>query len=603
MSQVLQEEILLELRELNTHTRRTHDQLGNTVPGDYVVPLETNITISEGDEVSIKSCFIDSVDSSSGKIVITEEDATIQIQNGLYLKDWGFGDTRLTYTDERIHYDTSTGPSGKEYYLTKNVVNDASRSEIFSMRFFIDDGKTWRRTNGEDAEFYLIYDNFDNSVSHLHFTIPKDKVKIQQLPNKDDGSFFDLDVSTRIGDDQQGLLLPFTCKTGSLQIDPKNASKMGEVGVYVATHQSLVGLIITPETQVIPDSGATLAPQTFTSTFTIKTGSYTPAALADTLSREFSKVKPDDENFIQNEYVDSNFLFTSQEIKTKPSLGNGTHMLFADKDGSDVVGFHSGNNFWVGSSQFGIVYNEDSGKFQIDRIHDSLYSENGLSIIKTLVSAGGERFVANKTGGIFFTDLQPKSLWVDKLGFDLNSLLVRPTGKITKSIGALNDINLYPINLEDGKTTTGDDADLDSFILKKVDQTDNEFFDQPLASGFANIESAGSTSNSIIAKEAVNTTENDNNTPYYQVELDLGFNQKKIGANNQNNKISGIISKFYDSASYSSSMDNSGSRPYYHKGADVQLSDIRVRLLNPEGFLTSGIGEDNVVFLSIIKPK
>ncbi len=603
MSKVLQEEILLELRELNKNTLRKNDLFGNPIPGDYKCPLETNITISEGDEVSLKSCFIDSVDSNSGKIVITEDDADITIQSGLYLKDWGFSDSRLTYTDERTHYDTTTAPSGKEYYLTKNYTNDASRSEIFSVRFFVDDGTVFRKTGG-DAVFYLQFQNFDDTWTHFHFTIPKDKIKIKPIPNTSNpGSCFDLTVNSRTGDDQTGKFLPVTVKTGTLTVDPKNSDKMAKVGVYTAEASSMVPAVTIVNQSVIPDTGSTLAPQLFTSYFKIKPGSYTPSALADALSKEFSKVKPDSQQFIENAYVDSNFLFTSAEIKSRADLGNGTHMLFVDKDLTDITAFDSGNNYWVGSSQFGVVYNEDSNKFQIDRIHDSLYSNNGLAVIKTVEGSGGKKFIANKTGGIYFTSLLPTTLWADKLGFDLNTLLVKPTVKETKTIGALTNLNLYPLILQDGITTTGDDTDLDALILKKVDEAGDEFFDQPLVSGFANIESAGSGSNAIIAAQAVNTTENDNNTPYYQIELGLGIKQTKIGANSQNNKISAIISKFYDSGSYSSSMDNSGSHIYQHKGADIQISDISVRVLNPEGNLTTGIGEDNAVFLSIVKPK
>lgn len=167
----------------------------------------------------------------------------------------------------------------------------------------------------------------------------------------------------------------------------------------------------------------------------------------------------------------------------------------------------------------------------------------------------------------------------------------------------MNGDFFYTLPLIEGSSITGDALDLDSLIFKKVDATTNQFFDEA-PTNFATIQTAGAATISIFAKDSFNTTDDDVNTPYYQIEVDVGqTGNKKYGANKFNNKISAIISRYYSSDSYSSSMDSSGSYIYQHKGQPFQISKASVRILGPEGNLVKGIGNDNTVFVSIIKPK
>ena len=89
--------------------------------------------------------------------------------------------------------------------------------------------------------------------------------------------------------------------------------------------------------------------------------------------------------------------------------------------------------------------------------------------------------------------------------------------------------------------------------------------------------------------------------PYYLIEIE-GKGVKSdirggVGSAIQNNKISAIVSRYYQTLSYTSSMDGSGAIPYIHTGEPMIIDSFKVRILDPDGTLTDNIQDSNVVFL------
>ena len=77
--------------------------------------------------------------------------------------------------------------------------------------------------------------------------------------------------------------------------------------------------------------------------------------------------------------------------------------------------------------------------------------------------------------------------------------------------------------------------------------------------------------------------------------------QNEILGNNNNNKISSIISKYYSQNSYTSSYSE-GSIPYLHKADEpLYISNIRIRILDPDNKINDKIGNRNSIFLEVIK--
>ena len=599
MSNPIQEEIIIELRQQNNNTIKKFDDNGDEIAGDYKCHLDEPLYINEGDEVSIKNVFVDSVDTNSDKIIIGADESTITVESGIYMLDWGVANTNLTYSDQKVKEIGPQVPDGKPYYLTEPKLKDNTMEEIFAFSCFTADNPAqWNKE--PNAYFSFVYENVHGKEGLLSFSVDKTLIKF----NSNQTEF---QIRQK---DHPSVPMPFFIKKGSLKgtSDKNEITKMQNTGVAISFPYGIAGVPvqIDDSTTASADGGSAFPFYKFTSTFTIKQGSYTPSDLADTISKELSKITAGDTNYITNQYVDSNFLFTSNELKDRADIGNGTHVKFVRADVQNALSFDTGENFWVGSSEMGLVYNEDTSKFAWDRIHSSLYSNAGISVVKT-IDNGTNKFVANKTGGVFFHDLKPRSLWQKKLGFSFDltddfCCVVGDGKSTTKTIGNLNNGVFYELDLKDGKTTTCDEVVLDSFIIKNNDSANNQTFDQPLAS-FANLESGGSISQQIVAKDAFQKTEDTANVPYYQIEVDLGVQNKKYGANNFNSKISSIISRFYDSDSYSSSMDSSGSFTYIHKGQPVNINEIGIRVLDPQGNLADTIGTDNSVFVSVIKPK
>jgi hypothetical protein len=594
MSNPLQQEIVLELREQNSNSQRKKDENGDEISGDYNCTFD-HITLNEGDELNIKACFVDSVDSNNDKIHISAEDATISITSGLYISDFGLGNPNDVYTDNRNHFNGSTTPTGKNYYCVDEVAKNTTLREVFELRFYGDPNAEGKWSDKPEAVFHLQYIAANNVLKTLGFNVKKSKLKLSGEHNT-----FTIDRNSGI----DGLPLIIKENTLVTSSDHKLVKEMIDSGVFVDTFGSggpsqPVEIV---EEVIIPADGNTIYhPRTFTTTFTIDEGDYTPHDLAERISEKLSLVKNSGADYITGEYTDSNFLFTSTQLKT-----GANQAKFVASDASDVLNISGANVYWVGSSQCGLLFNDDTQQFYFQRTHGSIYNAGGLTVIKTVENANG-KFISNKTGGIYFNDLKPVSLWRDKLKFDLDhnsprSILARETDKVEKTIGALSNDTFFKLNLEDGVTTTAEAVELDSMIIKKVDVTNDLFFDQPSPS-FGGVETAGTTPISIYATSAVDSSNSDDNMPYFQIEVDVGINNQKIGSDKFNNKIGGIISRFYSSNSYSSSMDNSGSMVYFHTGQPLTISSANVRILSPQGYLVDDLGNNNTVFLSVIKPK
>ena len=90
---------------------------------------------------------------------------------------------------------------------------------------------------------------------------------------------------------------------------------------------------------------------------------------------------------------------------------------------------------------------------------------------------------------------------------------------------------------------------------------------------------------------------------YFLVELDLGIKNNIINSQNTNNKIKGILNRYYDRNSYTAGGVETAFS-YIHQGEPVSISSVKCRILDPNynpANETGGIGEDNTIFLSVRK--
>ena len=580
----LEEEVVLELRQLAQNTLIKKDDAGDIIAGDYSCPVgDYNLTLNEGDSMILKSAFIDSVSSNTGKIRINEEDATIKITFGYYLLDWGFG--KATYTTARLNKDGHTSPEGKTHYLTRRYTEGGGGVQMVDVTnlLFSTDGNFY---NATDCKFYLQYENQSGATVKVSFEIKQKKIK----QNAD--LTFNIDATLNNDFEKGSLTFPIRCVKDSFQADTdgKHIGEMQKTGVTFVKAFS----------DDVPDGNDTLEPVLVSLTRTIPTGDYEPSDLASEISRAFTNVKATDADYVQGAYTDNPLLTTSQAIKSDISIGNGTDPFFVAIDKSNVLQYAGGENFWVGSSQFGCIYDDSDSKFKLI-YHSHLFDEHGLSVIRSVGADTNpsKRFYANKNGGIYLNGMSPKSLWEDKLGFNISKMTVDKQAPEHKTIGDVT-ANMFALDLEDGRTMTGDFVDLSTVIQKTI--TADVSFDQPTLAfgGFATSET------NFISVDAERSQEDSllDSTAYYKIEVKGGIRNKILGASKSNDSIVGIVSRYFSTDSYTSTMDSSGSIVYEHKGEPLQLDgNLDVRILTPQNELADDLGPDNTVFLSVMKKK
>ena len=86
-------------------------------------------------------------------------------------------------------------------------------------------------------------------------------------------------------------------------------------------------------------------------------------------------------------------------------------------------------------------------------------------------------------------------------------------------------------------------------------------------------------------------------TGYYLLEINAGITNLIMDSSKTYRNISGIINRYFSLGSYTSTgMDTS--LVYTHSGEPIALSDIQIRVLNPDKTPAS-IGFDNTIFLEV----
>ncbi len=286
---------------------------------------------------------------------------------------------------------------------------------------------------------------------------------------------------------------------------------------------------------------------------------------------------------------------------------------FVRYDGGTYISPAGGSSNFIGTNQIELAYSTDSNKFFWKYIHFPIYDANGNPIIQFVENNGAGnptppnsgKFIFNgKQGGIAFNSLQaftlgnkndPENsydLWNGKLGFDLSKLCV-DFGMVTTTIGAgtfqfpsFDKNNGAP--WEDGISVTTARATLDAMVVK------SSFLN---LQALNTIKSIQDLTTEIEAEEARLQTKL-LDYGYYLIEITAGF-QNEIISDTITQNISGIVNRYYSLGTYTSS--EGSTFQYTHRGVPVYLRDIRIRILDNDKNLATGIGDDNTIFLEIIR--
>ena len=438
-----------------------------------------------------------------------------------------------------------------------------------------------------------------------------------------------------------GVRFPIPMRRNSFKanIDPHSSKKSHKNGTYdhflrmISNDQLNLGTL----QEANMTAGGTYHLSTFDQQVTIPAKSYEPEDLALQISTAFTKVDP---NPLPSHEIQRNFFSTNNLITTTNNFN--TNFVADPETGYQPTGYPSaltkaqveqvfGNfvaddgyqiaqiqtimnnqdNQFIGTTNFDVHY--DGSRFLIQQMHTPIFDNNGNNVVVSLQAPqtkGGvttvTRRFANKSSGIFITDLQPNYLWFNRMKFD-ESLKAQVGGAETLTVpsipaGSNVDCLVPTMTLIDGVNITGDLVSIGGIL---VPPSNNEAINWQSAGLFNNRKTIENQQIPILADLFNADTDPKEKNGYYQLEIDCGINSTDIvGQDESNNKIKAIISKFYTDKSYLSSY-NEGAIPYTHNSdIPITLSQFKVRILDSKGKLASinnDIGNDNTVFMEIIR--
>ena len=635
--------ILLEVKEKNA--------LGtDTKPGDFQVLLAQPVEIEDGDEISIKSVFIDNQESGEQRIII-EEDIYLILEYGVYMRNVDLGTSKKFFN---LGFELDEGTISYFWGANSAATDIPADPSPNGYNNTVPNTDPPIQTIPVDYSAYIpcIY-NSTHNANNTHIAIT---VTLQRAtPPNPDGNI--------IGKGTGMFFIDYTDETGAKKeyqftdtFDGYTSGTTANVFSKTVSIQLLMKDTFTPQVFLTFDGGAksivpTSAPLTspngvsatiqfnapgtsyqplmFNTRVNIPKNAYTPSDLCDLINRNMTEYTT-----IDNATVEQGSIRVSYQTlrSTNAIAAISDEIQYVREDGG-VVFTISGDptvtpQYFVGSNQFALNFDDILNRFQFQFIHFPMYDTNG-NLINMITQTSGVTpnfrsgdgntpitVTAGDTGGIFFNNLTAfktgddtaYDFWSSKLGFSQmnnglsNDLILKCFHNNGKNSGHLQDT--YPtFSLKNGINVTSARKDIDNFILK------GNTYESLLGPNILQLQglaakpilSSEQSSSSIDAANSVFNTLIDEG--YYQIEIQAGgLNSKVVGANDVKTKISSIVNRYFSENSYTSDA-GAGSISYIHSGTSFNLTDFKVRVLNSENELATNIGTDNTIFIQVLKQK
>ena len=270
---------------------------------------------------------------------------------------------------------------------------------------------------------------------------------------------------------------------------------------------------------------------------------------------------------------------------------------------------------YAGAESFSIIFNEVAQAFEIVQMHSNMYSpSSGAIIIKQNRTAAdfrspygttmGDLNISDQTGGIFITDWQPSTIWNDKMNMNPNTLVhvggsfnsgPNNFGRVESSFSDelkypnMTSVSGHKVDLIPGLNITGNYLASTGLIDKRVNiPTDST--GTPKATDFigGNYDSPEEQFNLQVETDTPVTilgqtiTPSDIKDPFFMIEVS-GINRNEIfGLNENNSLVSQVVGRYYSVGSYTEG-NSDGSITYTHRGEDMLLSELGIRILDSSG--------------------
>lgn len=619
----IQESVLIELREDDSIKSKTEKN------GEYTIHLQEPLTIKEGDSISLKSGFVDSVAENSGQIFISEEEEDMEFNFFVY-------QTQIDMRGKVRNGQYSATMAGADvndclpYILCDKTAAGQNVRQVNSLTFKYG-GKFHGPAGNEqgNVDFHVKYEGIDSTDANpkfyeFHVGIPT----VVQPPINPDTSFT-IDANTP--DSHNKIYLPLKIREGTLMFRNEDQSKddLDKKGVRSNFDQSTQDL----------QCQDTLKPFPYKVKIHVPSGFYDPSQLAKIMTDKLQAV--DASSTVTNSIFTSarpsknNFLRTIDEAYEDFGLTAGTAddkndglFLVRATDGSAVMQVPSGADYPNGSgnavnsapkkyifgcSEPAIEYDDDLKRFKF-LLHTPLFDSTNTLVVKTVESntlAPSSNFrYSGSAGGVLLNGVSPHSVF-QKLGFldtpdpnggpaNADDLLVGVAEVDHANLGGFNNLTTYKIpNLELSKNFTS------AYTSVAITYpTDGSFTPPTLSDDVTSNPSGGSsvvTLTPILAQNQINNVQIQN--PYFIIEVS-GFDNKMKGVDNTFTNIMSVVSRYQSYDSYTSFYNEGNpSVPYIHKGNPIQINNFKVRILNPDKTISDNIGNSNSIYLEHIKMK
>lgn len=328
-------------------------------------------------------------------------------------------------------------------------------------------------------------------------------------------------------------------------------------------------------------------PDTRKLAFTLVAGSYTPAQLADEVSRQLQTLKQPATFGAFDQYKDSPMYLNSDTLTWNGTTVPGHRMIRVD--GGESFEYDGTSHYAVGASQMALEFDQDKGRFRFSYLHSPLYdtTSSNIDVRAVQVAAGPPALFSTVTrgGGVFLTSLEPASLWYDTLGFS-------PKQMINWDIQNIGGDSRPVFSNAEASTTQGL-VSVGSFVDKK------DFEKIPDANNFT------ATAPDTVPVTALTTFQANlsaANLSHYVIEvLGLpGHGLEMVTWADHTFAARAVVGAYYSANGYTS-LDSS-QLVTEHVGEPATVASFRVRVLAPDGSVAP-LGTENDIYLTLQKKR
>lgn len=432
-------------------------------------------------------------------------------------------------------------------------------------------------------------------------------------------------------------------------------------GMYTMNAKAAAQELVAEQIDSVPApqpsaDGCLLTPRLFTTKIHISHGKYTYDSLAQTITDKLNQIprevpalnnNPDSDSppsnnlrgFSGSRLLTSTYELGMQQSADTPPLpqfpsdvvydGSQTLLqpVWVSEDGLSICQWNEADvegttrPRWAGAEAVSFIYDETSDSFQIAQAHSNLYSrlDGGIVARQFKSAAGANLITADKAGGIFFTNMEPATLFFDKMKLNQHTCLVQQltnNPRLNDFTGGGLDYTLpsnailsktlaHTINLIPAENITGNFIGLTTKIDKRTRILADSTPTPPIAGfnggfyGYVDTDWALDIGiNTPITIRGTAITAEQVADPFFQVEISGINKQDIVGANIKNNLIQTIVGKYYSNGQFTTGQSDDGFS-YTHLGEPMLIRSMGIRILDSTGHPTEGLGNNSAIILEL----